>query len=182
MRHLCSATLKQGKDERVVWLLRTNVHLAAAALAMAGLILLLASSGSHSLFRQADALLGLSNRTLLVLLGLLHAGLSVWLLAAKDLVSQGLMMLWLGLNCFVYRVGMAWLGAATPLPVVKLVAWKLRASPRAVDICWRLLIGYLVLGSLAQLILQWRRSRRLQAGAFLRRWKELRERGTPPHE
>ena len=163
--------------QRLAWLLRGNVHLAAAGLAVVGLMLLCASSGRDPLFRQADALLGLSNRTLLRLLGLLHLGLAGWLLATRDLLSQGLMMLWLGVNCIVYQVGMAWVKAAVPLPVVKLVARKLGANPNAVDVCWRLFIAYLVLGSLAHVLLEWRRLKRVQSDAFMKHWKELREHG-----
>ena len=81
----------------------------------------------------------------------------------------------LGANCFVYRVGMIWLKAVAPLPLVKLVAWKLGASPRAVDTCWKALIAYLVAGSLAHLMLERRRLKLDEDAAFLKRWKISRE-------
>jgi hypothetical protein len=162
-------------DFRSRGLPKGNVHLAAAALAVAGLLLLYACSGGHSLLREQDALLGLSNRTVLMLLALLHLGVCGWLLAARDATGQGLVMLWLGVNCLVYRLGMAWLKAATPLPVVKLLAWKLGASAHALDIGWRLFIAYLVVGSVAHLLLERRRLRQMQSDAFLRHWKEVRE-------
>jgi hypothetical protein len=174
---LRKVTAKESKGEKVVWLLRGNVHLAAGALAVAGCVLLFASSGRHTLFREADPLLGLSNRTLLALLGLLHLSLSVWLLATNDLMAQGLTMLWLGANSVAYSVGMAWLKAATPLPVLKLVAWKLGARPTGVDMCWKLMTAYLVVGSLAHLVLHWWRLKRLASDAFMRRWKQSREQG-----
>ena len=142
--------------------------------------MLWACSGSHALFGQRDALFDLSNRTVLTVFGLLHLGLGGWLLTMRGSMSQGLMMLWLGVNCMVYRVGMAWMKAATPLPVVQLVAWKLGANAKAVDICWRLFIAYLVVGSLAHVLLERRRLKGLESEAFLRHWKETREHGTAP--
>ena len=177
MPHLGTASVGSRKEETVVWLLRANVHLAAAALAAVGLMLLFSSAGRHSLFRQPDALLGLSNRTLLALLGLLHLGISVWLIATKDVMTQGLVLLWWGVNCSVYFVGMSWLKTVSPLPVVKLVAWKLGASPRTLGFCWGVLVFYLVLGSLAHLLLERRRRKREESEAFIRRWRQSREQG-----
>jgi hypothetical protein len=155
-------------------LLRGHVHLTATALAVMGLAMLWACSGEHALHGQRDAVFDLSNRTVLAVLGLLHLGLSGWLLATRGSMSQGLMILWLGVNCIVYRVGMAWMKGATPLPVVQLVAWKLGANAKAVDICWRLFIAYLVVGSLVHLLLERRRLKGLESEAFLRHWKESR--------
>jgi hypothetical protein len=154
------------------------VRLAATALAVAGLAMLWACSGENALHGQRDALFDLSNRTVLAVLGLLHLGLSGWLLATRGSMSQGFMMLWLAVNCIVYRVGMAWMKAASPLPVVQLVAWRLGANAKGVDICWRLFIAYLVVGSLAHLLLERRRLKGLESDAFLRHWKETREHGT----
>ena len=161
-------------------LLRGHVHLTATALAVMGLAMLWACTSRHWLLGERDALFDLSNRTVLAVLGLLHLGLSGWLLATRGSMSEGFMMLWLGVNCIVYRVGMAWMKAASPLPVVQLVAWKLGANPKAVDICWRLFIAYLVVGSLARLLLERRRLKGLESEAFLRHWKETREHGTAP--
>jgi hypothetical protein len=171
----------EATGQRLLTLLKGNMRLAAAALAVAGLAMLWACSGGHSWLRQPDALVGLSNRTLLAVFGLLHLGLAGWLLVTRDLMSQGLLMLWLGVNYLIYRLGMAWVKAAIPLPVVKLVAWKLGASPPVVDACWKLLTAYLLLGGPAHLLLERRRTRMLQDAAFLTHWKGMRERG-PAHQ
>jgi hypothetical protein len=170
---------KKGSDERLVWLLKANVHFAAAALLVVGIGFLCACSGRNVLFRQSDALLGLHNRTLLALLAMLHLGLGVWLLATRNLLSQGLMILWLGVNCLVYHVGLAWLKAAAPLPVVKLVAWKLGAKPNTVDASWKLLIACLVVGGLVHSLAQHRHLKRLKSESFIRHWEIIRRQGDP---
>jgi len=174
-------TSSKVDSKQLARLLKVNVHLATATLVVAGLVCLWASLGRHSLLRQPDALLGLTNRTLLTALGLLHLGLSVWLLATRKYTSQALLMLWLGADCLVYRLGMAWLKATAPVPLVKLLAWKLDASPKALGVCWSVLIAYLVVGGLAHLMLQRHQLKRQEDAAFLRRWKQTREAGTAPH-
>jgi len=160
--------------EAVVWVLKGYIRLAAVALGGIGLLMLYGSLGEERLLAQREALFGLTNRTFLVLAGLGHLGMSGCLFAVADPMSQGILTLWAGFCGVGYRLGMAWVGANTPLAAARLVGWKIGLSPRVVDTCWKLFIAYLLMGSLLHLMLAWRRLKRLEAEAALAQWRGMR--------
>lgn len=172
----------EAKAKPVLRFLKGYIQATAALFAMIGLVMLLIALDDVPPLRQRDALFGLTTRTVLVLAGVLHLTLSGYLFAARDLMNQGMVALWAGLNHLAYALGMAWVKAAAPLPAVVLVGWKLGIRPQVVGICWNLFIAYLALGSLLILRLEWRRLKQLEAAAFLKRWHAMREQGNAPQK
>lgn len=164
----------QSKSDGMVWVLTAYIRLAATVFAGSGLLLLFSSSGEERLLTQREALLGLPNWTFLVLAGLTHLGISVCLFAVTDAMNRGILALWAGVCELVYRSGMAWLGASTPLATACLVGWKIGVNPRTVDACWKLFVAYLLMGSMLHLMLTWRRVKRLEAEAALAQWRVMR--------
>src|SRR5207249_1125911 len=119
-----------------------------------GLLMLLISLADIPPLWEQDVVLGLTTRTVLVMTGVLHLMLSGYLFAARDLMNQGIVTFWAGLNHLIYALGLVLLKAAAPFPIVVSVAWKLGISSRLAEIGWKLLIGYLLFGSLVILVLE----------------------------
>ncbi len=142
------------------------------------LVMLAASLEDWALLRRRDALLGVTIRTVLIVAGLLHLVISGWVFATRDVVNQALLLLWVGVNHLVYRAGLAWLKAATPLPILRVLGMKVGIPARTLDFCWKLWMAYLVIGSLVVLVLAWRRRKRLATEAFFLDWRKTREKGT----
>lgn len=160
--------------ELVVWVLKGYIRVAAVAFAATGLLMIYGSFGEERLLAQREALFGLTNRMFLLLAGMFQLGVSGCLLAVKDTLSQGVLTLWAGVCGLAYRLGVAALGASTPLAAARLVGWKTGGSPPAVDACWKLFIAYLLMGSILHLMLAWRRLKRLEAEAALAQWRKMR--------
>jgi hypothetical protein len=155
--------------------LRRLVHATAATFAVFGLVMLYSACDNILPLSQPDGLFDVSNRTLLVVAGALHLVVGGLLFFARDLMSQGLIALWAGLNHVVYLAGLAWLKAAVPLPAVVVVAWELRVSTGFVYIVWKSFIALLIIGGTLLVLLERRRLKQTHAEVFLERWGEMRE-------
>jgi hypothetical protein len=171
------ASGRKGKVDAGLWHLRRFVYAAAVMFAAGGLVMLFGARDDIPPLRHPDAVFGLSTQAVLVAAGLLHLAVGGCLFATRDPMKQGLIACWAGLNYIVYLAGLAWLKAATSIPAVVVVAWELGVSEKTAQIVWRLFIAYLVVIGLSLVVLEWRRLKRLEAEAFLKRWHQSRESG-----
>lgn len=151
------------------------VYSTAGVLVAVSLVMLLAAFEDWALLRRRDALFGVTIRTVLIVAGLLHLAISGWVLATRDVVNQALLLLWAGVNHVFYYAGLAWLKAATPLPILRVLGMKVGIHARTLDFCWKLWMAYLVVGSLLVLVFEWRRRKRLATEAFFLHWRKTRE-------
>jgi hypothetical protein len=161
--------------ERGVPLFQWYIYISAAMLGVAGILMLVSAGERLKVMQQPDALLGFTTRTVLVLVGLLHLVASVCVFAVRGLMNQAIVLLWLGLNCLVYRVGLAWMHVANPPPAVKALGLKFGIKAASLDTCWKWFIAWLALGSLVVLTCEWRRLKRLEAESFMKRYREKRK-------
>jgi len=165
-----------GKAESIRSAFTNYIHVAALVFVLSGLAMLFATSGTDRQIRETEPLLELRNSTLLWVAGVFHLVVGGLLFAPLDLMRRNLIVLWAGSWHLIYLVGMLCMKAATPFPAVQLVGWKIGANnPRIVDVLWRFFILYLLGGSLAYLIVEWRRMKRLAQAAYLDEWKDKRE-------
>jgi hypothetical protein len=177
-----SAKMEISKKAQAKWPpenLKRLVYVIAAAFAGMGLVLLLGAMNDIPPLRQPDAVFGLSTRLVLIVAGMLHLAICGGLLAMRDPLTQGLVTCWTGLNHLVYLVGLAWLKAAAPLPVMLAVAWELRVSTRFVSIVWKLFIASLFIAGMLLVLVEWRRVKRVRTNEFLAHWGEMREGKVP---
>jgi hypothetical protein len=105
---------------------------------------------------QPDPLLDfLSTRQLLALTALLEAGVAAVILWAGRAVAASeklLLVLWLAMMFLLYRLGLWWIGHQGGCSCMGNAAQWLGASPATLDIAAKVLLAYLLLGSLAFLM------------------------------
>jgi len=166
---------QKAKSDAGLRLLKRCAYAAAAMFAVSGLVMLYGAMDTIPPLQQPDAVFGLSTRTVLILVGVLHLAVSGFLFATREPMTQGLIACWAGLNYIVYLAGLAWLKAAGSIPAVLVMAWELGVGERTVHIVWRCFIVYLVVVGLFLVFLEWRRVKWLEAAALLKDWHEVRE-------
>jgi hypothetical protein len=154
-------------------------YTSAALCAAMGLLMIYGTSSEGPRMRQllasSDAVLRVSNHTLLIVVGIIHLMLSVFLIVKRDPISCGAMTGWAGLNYLVYRVGMVSMGVAAPFSCVQAVAQNAGVAPATLDVWWRLVTLFYLTGACVILACEWRRWRRAKSKAFVERWREYRE-------
>jgi hypothetical protein len=176
------------KTEWVSRLFNGYVYSTAALLGAIGAMLFLVTwtckvRGIQPWLNGPDPLFGFANRTVLLLAGALHLALGGCLFAMRDLVNRGLLALWVGLNCFLYRVAMVWVMEMTaPFPMENFVGWRMGVKSGMVDLCWKLFIAYLVIGSSALMLLRLWQLKQSKDEAWVKRWLETRDQDRPPEK
>ena len=151
----------------------------AAICTLMGLLLLYGTFGEGRRMRQLlaspDALLGVSNHTVLVVAGVLHLVFGGYLLVTMDPLARGAMTGWAGLNYMIYRIGMASMGVTAPFPFLRAVAQNVGVAPRALDRAWWWVIVFYLAGACVLLMGEWCRWRRSMKKSFAERWREYRD-------
>lgn len=163
--------------QRISQCLKGLIYFTGIILTVMGIVMLLAAWEDWLLLRRRDGLFGVRIRAVLAIAGVLHLAVSGRLFATRDLMRQGLLLLWIGLNHAVYRIGQAWLKAAMPLPILRVIGMKVGIQAQTLDIYWKLFMVCLLVGSFLVLVFEWRRRKRLETEAFLVRWRKTREKG-----
>ena len=160
------------------WMMRA-VHAwavgAAVVFGLLGLVLLLAGAENGPPWQKADAIFGVSTRTVLRVGGSVHLLLAGYMAFARNPLSQGLLALWLGLNYTVYRIGLMWMGAESPLPVLQCTGDAVGIKPQTLSTSWTWFTVYLMAGGVLLLLVEWRRWKRIEAESFMERWREMRQ-------
>ena len=96
-------------------------------------------------------------------------------MVVRSRLTKAALLLWLGLNHILYRVGQAWLNASTPLVILRVLGMKVGIHARVLDTAWKWFMAYLVVSSLVVLVLEWRRARRQCDADYLARWQVKRK-------
>lgn len=147
---------------------------AAAGCGVAGLVLMLAGAEEGPLWQRADALFGVSTRTVLRAGSLAHLLLAGYLAFARNPFNQALLAFCLGANYLVYRAGLAWLGVSAPLPVLECAGDMVGIRPQTLSTAWTWFTVYLLAGGLMVLWFEWRHWKRINGESFLRQWQTMR--------
>ena len=117
------------------------------------------SFGTAKVLAMADPIAGISFRDLLLAVGIVE------LLIARLCVLGGnpklatAMVAGLGTSFLVYRVGLWFIGWHRPCGCMGSLTDMLHISPRAADNIMKVLLAYLLVGSYAIVLWQWRRER-----------------------
>jgi hypothetical protein len=132
------------------------------------------------MLKWPDAVLEISTKNLLFTAGVFHLVLGVILCVIPDLMTKGLLVLWGGSVCAIYRLSFSWLAArwiqpGAPCPFVQLTADKIGIKPGIFGLSWGLILSGLALGVCLQWFSEWRRRQRMKDAEFMEHWRETRE-------
>lgn len=110
----------------------------------------------------ADPIFDISFQKLMVVAGLIELIVAMICL----LTFRGLLGLfcvgWLATSVLVYRLGLVWLGWHLPCGCLGSLAWALHLSPTTADALAKILLTYLMAGSLGLMMLHARKRRTLR--------------------
>lgn len=169
----------QVEFNRLPFWVKLYAYLTTTALGLVGLFLLWTAWATRNSndwwLGMHDPLLGIRNRVMLVIGGLLHLAIAVYLFAARDLLNRTLAVLWMGLNHLIYYVGVHLVEPSALPNLERFIGWRLQLQPEAVDRRWKLFQLYLLVTGVVFAILIWRQSRRLGKEVWLKQWQEKRE-------
>jgi hypothetical protein len=96
---------------------------------------------------------------LMLTVGLLELGIAVDCLFGKTEKRSLTLVAWLATNFLVYRIGLWWVGWRKPCGCLGNLTDALHLSPQSADTIMKGLLAYLLIGSYALLIRDWRRAR-----------------------
>lgn len=135
----------------------TYLNLAAGLLAIAAGAKLHTATGEARILAQPDPVLMLSHRTVLVAVGVLELAVAAYLFFGRNLRNKHLLVVWLGVSFLAYRLALAWIAPGKPCPCLGTLTERLPLRPDSVDLLLKLVIVYMLSGSLLFLLLDWAR-------------------------
>jgi hypothetical protein len=129
------------------------------ALALTGLAKTLSAIGSARALDTADPLIGLSFRQVLLLVGLAELLIAFFCLFTNRRALSLWLVAWLSSGFLVYRLGLWFIGWHHPCACMGDLAGVLHLSDHAADNVMKGVLAYLLIGSYAILLWEWRRGR-----------------------
>jgi hypothetical protein len=142
-------------DRRQEWFIKS----AGLVLAITGFAKVLSAIGHARALDTADPLVGISFRLLLLLVGQAEVLVAFFCLFTQRRSLSLAAVAWLSTNFLVYRLGLWFIGWHKPCACMGSLTEMLHLSPQAADNIMKVVLAYLLVGSYAILIQQWRQSR-----------------------
>jgi hypothetical protein len=139
----------------------TNIYLlfAASLLLRTPLAKLWSAAGEARILAVRDPLLLRTNRELLIGVGLLELAVTAYLIFGRNTLQKHLLIVWLSVNFTVYRLGIGWVAPGRPCPCLGTLTARLPLKPDTVDLLLKLVIVYMLCGSIFFPLLAWVRDR-----------------------
>lgn len=125
---------------------------AAAMLLSTALAKLYSATGNAKILDITDALLPMSIRQLLCLLGVVELAIVAVLLSRKSEITKLIYVAWLAGNFALYRVGSLFLAVGKPCPCLGSVTEKLHLNQFIVERFLSISVVYLLFGSIFLLV------------------------------
>jgi hypothetical protein len=138
------------------WFLKTG----AVVLTVTGLAKVFAATGPARALDVPDPILGLSFRHLLLLVGLAELFIAFFCTFTDKRSLSVAAIAWLSTNFLLYRLGLWWMGWHKPCGCLGNLTDALRISPETADLIAKVILVYLILGSYALLVWEWRQHRK----------------------
>ncbi len=113
---------------------------------------LISLGGTTPIMAQADAVLGVSNRSVLLGAALIELAVAVFLILDCRTELRCYLTAWLASVFAVYRIALSWVAPANPCPCLGSLVERLPVSPDTLDLLLKLVIGYLLAGSIFLLV------------------------------
>lgn len=136
-----------------LWIRAARIFIisAAAILVLTDLAKLTTSTGNARILDRADAVFWfMTNRQLLLAVALLEIGIAAAILSKRlDLTNKLFLIAWLGSVFLIYRGVRAWTGDHGPCGCVGNLTEALGISAGAADLGMKIMLAYLLAGSMA---------------------------------
>jgi hypothetical protein len=132
---------------------------AAMLLFVTGMAKTISIFGSSKLLTAPDPITNMPFGYLMLTVGLLEIGIGAACWLKKSGKWPLVLVAWLATNFLVYRVGLWWIGWQQPCGCLGSLTDALKLSPEAADSMMKAVLAYLLVGSYALLIRDWRRAR-----------------------
>lgn len=117
-------------------------------LGVTGLAKLYSAAGDARVFTLADPLLLLKNKEVFLVAALVELAVAAHLVFSRNTQSKHLIIACLSLNYIVYRLGLWWVAPGKPCPCLGTLAERVPLRPDKVDLLLKLIILYMLGGSL----------------------------------
>ena len=124
---------------------------AASLLLLTACAKLFSATGHAALLEFPDPLLGIRNRELLILVGLVELAVVAGLLSGLTIRAKHLLLVWLSSNFVLYRLAFYSLNLGRPCPCLGTLTEKLHLSAHVVNWALSGVVVYLLLGSVCAL-------------------------------
>jgi hypothetical protein len=112
--------------------------------------------GNVRLLAEADPVLSLSFRHLMIAAGILELVIAGVCLFGKSKTVATILIAWLGTSLLAYRLGLWWMGWHRPCSCLGNFTDALHISPQSADLAMKIILAYLLIGSYATLFWLWR--------------------------
>jgi hypothetical protein len=140
---------------------------AGVVLAITGLAKVFSAVGPARALDVADPVLGMPFRQLLLLVGFGELFIAFFCLFTHRWRFSLLAVGWISTNFLVYRLGLWFIGWHRPCGCLGNLTDMLDISPSVADSAMKVVLAYLLAGSCATLLWEWRRERATRATAAL---------------
>lgn len=117
---------------------------------------LISSGGNAKLLDIRDAVLGVHFRYLFLAAGVFEMAVALVCLFGKNILLQAKLVAWLSLILLIYRIGLSLLGASEVCGCLGTLTSAINLPPQTADFLMKIVLGYLLAGSSAILLLSWR--------------------------
>lgn len=117
---------------------------------------LYSAMGEARILGLDDPILGTSNRSVLMFVGLTEAALAVLLFTSKYQWLKLPLVTWMATNFLVYRIGLWWMDSPKTCSCLGTITDSLSISPRFLDLGMKAVFLYLLLGSYSLLLAHWK--------------------------
>lgn len=127
--------------------------LAGSVLFLTGAAKLIAAGGSARLLERPDPLLMLTNKQVLLAVGVLEVLLSGYLFFGRNLLLKAGLTTWIATNFGLYKLGLLWMGNKQPCGCLGKISDALGISPATATNLANIALGYLLVTGILSLVI-----------------------------
>ncbi len=120
--------------------------------AITGIAKVFSSFGSVKVLLRPDPVFGVQFRHLMFVVGVVEIGASIFCIASARTRAAALLVAWLSCLFLFYRLGVWWLGWQVPCRCLGTLTDSIHLAPATADNLMKIVLAYLLVGSVVCLI------------------------------
>jgi hypothetical protein len=139
-------------------LARRYLDSAGLILAFTAVAKLVSSGGAARVLQTIEPLSGLAFATVFLCAGLVELAVAHYVLKWTAILPRAFLVAWISTSFLVYRLGLVWIGYHKPCGCLGTFTEALHLSPQNADTIMIWVLGYLLFGSYACVIVFWKKA------------------------